>query len=226
VRCGFAGKGLWQRLKRRCAGPVRKGIIPVRPPVCAGGRVRDRATVIQKKTGRLVQFEITEQARTAISEWLSELPGEAVGAFFRAAPGTAAFVDTPVRPHRSSMGALFDRRSREWPVSAPNCLGCRAGGMAEVARKRTYPEHSYKPELGGSGLAAAEPSTVRRRLSFIALAGAAYANLRAGMGGDWFGVPGRPVPGSNAWSRGARCSPPVSRELKNIAAGSNTEQHG
>ena len=156
-------------MNRRCAGPVRKGIIPVRPPVCAGGRVRDRATVIQKKTGRLVQFEITEQARTAISEWLSELPGEAVGGFFRAAPGTAAFVDTPVRPHRSSMGVLFDRRSREWPVSAPNCLGCRAGGMAEVARKRTYPEHSYKPELGGSGLAAVEPSTVRRRLSFIAL---------------------------------------------------------
>ena len=27
--------------------------------VCAGGRVRDRGTVIQKKTGRPVQFEIT-----------------------------------------------------------------------------------------------------------------------------------------------------------------------
>jgi hypothetical protein len=38
--------------------------------VSAGGRVRDRATVIQKKTGRPVQFEITEQTRTAIGEWL------------------------------------------------------------------------------------------------------------------------------------------------------------
>src|ERR1700692_3837923 len=28
--------------------------------VCAGGRVRDRAMIIQKKTGRPVQFEITE----------------------------------------------------------------------------------------------------------------------------------------------------------------------
>jgi hypothetical protein len=37
----------------------------------AGGRVRDRATVVQKKTGRPVQFEITEQARSAISEWLA-----------------------------------------------------------------------------------------------------------------------------------------------------------
>ena len=34
--------------------------------VCAGGRVRDRATIIQKKTGRPVQFEITEQTRAAI----------------------------------------------------------------------------------------------------------------------------------------------------------------
>ena len=33
--------------------------------VCAGGRVRDRATVIQKKTGRPVQFEITEQTRAS-----------------------------------------------------------------------------------------------------------------------------------------------------------------
>jgi hypothetical protein len=31
--------------------------------VCARGRIRDRATDIQKKTGRPVQFEITEQTR-------------------------------------------------------------------------------------------------------------------------------------------------------------------
>jgi hypothetical protein len=41
--------------------------------VFAGGRVRDRATVIQKKTGRPVQFEITEQTRAAIGEWLTVL---------------------------------------------------------------------------------------------------------------------------------------------------------
>src|SRR3984893_17064533 len=34
--------------------------------VCAGGRVRDRATIVQKKTGRPVQFEITEQTRATI----------------------------------------------------------------------------------------------------------------------------------------------------------------
>jgi integrase len=41
--------------------------------VCAGGRVRDRATIIQKKTGRPVQFEITEQTRAAIQDWLLEV---------------------------------------------------------------------------------------------------------------------------------------------------------
>jgi len=41
--------------------------------VCAGGRVRDRGTVIQKKTGRPVQFEITEQTRSSIRDWLSEV---------------------------------------------------------------------------------------------------------------------------------------------------------
>jgi len=39
--------------------------------VYAGRRVRDRATVIQKKTGRPVQFEITQQTRSAIGEWLA-----------------------------------------------------------------------------------------------------------------------------------------------------------
>ncbi len=39
--------------------------------VLAGGRVRDRATVIQKKTGRPVQFEITDQTCRAIGEWLA-----------------------------------------------------------------------------------------------------------------------------------------------------------
>jgi len=44
--------------------------------VCVGGRVRDRATVIQRKTGRSVQFEITEQTRAAIRDWVANsVPG-------------------------------------------------------------------------------------------------------------------------------------------------------
>jgi integrase len=42
--------------------------------ICIGGRVRDRATIIQKKTKRPVQFEITEQTRIALQEWLTVVP--------------------------------------------------------------------------------------------------------------------------------------------------------
>ena len=39
--------------------------------ICVGGRLRDRATIIQKKTGRAVQFELTEQTRSSIEDWLA-----------------------------------------------------------------------------------------------------------------------------------------------------------
>ena len=42
--------------------------------VCVGGHVRDRATVVQQKTSRPVQFEITEQTRAAIRDWLARWP--------------------------------------------------------------------------------------------------------------------------------------------------------
>jgi integrase len=48
--------------------------------VCIGGQIRDRATVIQRKTGRLVQFEITEQTRAAIRDWLANI-GPASGQY-------------------------------------------------------------------------------------------------------------------------------------------------
>jgi integrase len=38
--------------------------------ICSGAKVRDRATVVQKKTGRPVQFEITEQTTASLEVWL------------------------------------------------------------------------------------------------------------------------------------------------------------
>src|SRR6202521_818726 len=38
--------------------------------ICSGARVRHRATIVQKKTGRPVQFEITEQSRISVEAWL------------------------------------------------------------------------------------------------------------------------------------------------------------
>jgi integrase len=39
--------------------------------LCVGGRLRDRATIIQKKTGRPVQFELTEHTRASVEDWLA-----------------------------------------------------------------------------------------------------------------------------------------------------------
>jgi integrase len=40
--------------------------------VLPGGRVRPRAVVMQKKTGRPVQFEITEQTRETVLQWIRQ----------------------------------------------------------------------------------------------------------------------------------------------------------
>jgi len=39
--------------------------------VALSGTVRDRAVIVQKKTGRPVQFEITEQTRVAVGAWIA-----------------------------------------------------------------------------------------------------------------------------------------------------------
>ena len=40
--------------------------------VALNGRVRSRATIMQRKTGRPVQFEFTEQTREAVGCWLEK----------------------------------------------------------------------------------------------------------------------------------------------------------
>ena len=44
--------------------------------IAVGGHVRDRATIIQHKTGRPVQFEITEQTRASLEDWLKTRPAD------------------------------------------------------------------------------------------------------------------------------------------------------
>jgi hypothetical protein len=41
--------------------------------ICSGVKVRHRAPIVQKKTGRPVQFEITEQSRSSVEAWLPML---------------------------------------------------------------------------------------------------------------------------------------------------------
>jgi len=46
------------------------------PDILAAGAVRRRAIVVQQKTRRPVQFEITEQARRSLADWLRLRRGE------------------------------------------------------------------------------------------------------------------------------------------------------
>src|SRR3982750_4327833 len=57
--------------------------------ILVGGSVRRRAVVVQQKTSRPVQFEIAEQARRSIMEWLKVRRGEPNGWLFpsRMVPG-------------------------------------------------------------------------------------------------------------------------------------------
>jgi hypothetical protein len=41
--------------------------------ICSGTNIRRRATIVQKKTARPVQFEITGQSRSSLEEWLPTL---------------------------------------------------------------------------------------------------------------------------------------------------------
>src|SRR6516164_7997018 len=42
--------------------------------IASGGRVRERATIVQHKTSRPVQFEFTEQTRASLQDWLKVRP--------------------------------------------------------------------------------------------------------------------------------------------------------
>ena len=50
--------------------------------VLLSGTLRSRASVVQKKTGKPVTFEVTEQTRSAIQGWLHQLGGRQRGPLF------------------------------------------------------------------------------------------------------------------------------------------------
>jgi integrase len=79
--------------------------------VCLGSRVVPRATVMQQKTQRPVQFEITEQTRDSVETWIKA--AALTPADFRlpvsgADPCVAASLDASVRATRAWLGP-FDR---------------------------------------------------------------------------------------------------------------------
>jgi integrase len=98
--------------------------------VCAGGRVRDRATVSQKKTSRPVQFEITEQTRSAFGNWL---------AAFDACRGRYLFPSRfRLRPHLSTR--QYARIVRRWVERA----GLDSSAYGTHSLRRTKAAQIYR----------------------------------------------------------------------------------
>jgi integrase len=98
--------------------------------VCAGGRVRDRTTVIQKKTGRPVQFEIAEQTRAAVQDWLSS-GGARIGRYLF----PSRYRD---RPHISTR--QYARIVHGWVARA----GLDSSAYGTHSMRRTKPAQIYK----------------------------------------------------------------------------------
>ncbi|WP_423065202.1 tyrosine-type recombinase/integrase [Devosia sp. CN2-171] len=51
--------------------------------ICSGALVRDRGVVVQQKTGRPVQFEVTEVTRQSVERLLASQPSDEGGHLFR-----------------------------------------------------------------------------------------------------------------------------------------------
>jgi len=98
--------------------------------VRVGGRVRDRATIVQKKTGRPVQFEIAEQTRAAIQAWLADIRSRSTRYLFPSRVRT--------QPHLSTR--QYARIVHSWVASA----GLDSSAYGTHSMRRTKAAQIYK----------------------------------------------------------------------------------
>jgi integrase len=98
--------------------------------VSVGGRVRDRATTVQKKTGRPVQFEITEQTRAAIQAWLADIRSRSTRYLF----------PSRVRTQQHLSTRQYARIVHSWVASA----GLDSSAYGTHSMRRTKAAQIYK----------------------------------------------------------------------------------
>jgi integrase len=98
--------------------------------ICAGAKVRHRATIVQKKTGRPVQFEITEQSRSSIEAWLPML--RAIGSRYLFPSRLHA------RPHISTR--QYARLVHRWVES----IGLQSASYGTHSMRRTKAAQIYR----------------------------------------------------------------------------------
>jgi integrase len=96
----------------------------------SGGRIRTRATVVQQKTGRPVQFEILEPARTTILAWLERRGGTLDDYAFPSRINHAAHIST----------RQYARLVDEWVTG----IGLRCEDYGTHSLRRTKASIIYK----------------------------------------------------------------------------------
>jgi integrase len=100
--------------------------------VAPNGYTLDRATVRQKKTGRPVRFELTEQTRLAIDDYLRisrRKPGEYL---FAGRGGDRHGLTTRHTPASSASGSRASASTR----SSSGCIPCVVQGHADLPANR------------------------------------------------------------------------------------------
>ena len=95
-----------------------------------GGAVRDRVSIVQRKTGRPVQFEVSETTRQAVLDWVDDPAMRGCAALF-----PSRFHDSP---HLSTR--QYARLVRDW-VSA---IGLDPSGYGTHSLRRTKAALIYR----------------------------------------------------------------------------------
>ena len=104
--------------------------------IAAGGEIRRRATVIQQKTGRPVQFEITETARESLSAWLQVRGGTLEDFAF---PEQADALPTHWHAAVRSAGQRVGRGDRPAARGVRHPLPAPDEGLADLQENRQPP---------------------------------------------------------------------------------------
>ncbi len=98
--------------------------------VFTGGHPRERTTIVQRKTGRPVQFEITEHSRVALEAWVTDARLRSGDRLF---PSRCSNSD-----HLSTR--QYARIVRGWVTS----IGLDTGGYGTHSLRRTKAAHIYR----------------------------------------------------------------------------------
>ncbi|MEX2743398.1 tyrosine-type recombinase/integrase [Rhizobium mongolense] len=96
----------------------------------SGSSIRDRATIIQKRTKRPVQFEATEQTKIALVAWLPFVRRNGGGYLFPSRPKTSQHLST----------RQYARIVHRWVA----CIGLDTSGYGTHSMRRTKAAQIYR----------------------------------------------------------------------------------